>query len=175
MKSCSAITIGLALAVSLAPAAIGQTGTADRLRQPDNTFLTKAAQGGMEEVELGKLAVERASDPKVKNFGQRMVDDHSAANDKLKQVAAKKNVSLPPQMTEEQQRTKAKLAKLSGAEFDRSYMEYMVNDHKADVAEFQREGNSGNDPDVKGFAQETLPTLQDHLRMAQDVHAQLKK
>ncbi len=176
MKFRGTVMVGLASVGLAALTAGAQTnGNADRMMQPDSGFVTAAAQGGMAEVEMGKLAVQRASDQRVKDFGQRMVDDHSAANEHLRQVASKKGVTLPSEINARQKATVAKLSRLSGAAFDRAYMADMVSDHKEDVAEFQREASEGKDTEVKGFAQETLPTLQSHLRMAQDTDDHVKK
>lgn len=133
----------------------------------DKTFIKKAAEGGLAEVELGKLATEKASNDQVKKFGQRMVDDHGKANDQLKDVAAQKHVDLPAELNAKDKATKARLEKLSGEEFDRAYMRDMVKDHKADVAEFARESQSSKDPAVKNFARQTLPTLRQHLKEAE--------
>ncbi|MFN7995883.1 MAG: DUF4142 domain-containing protein [Bryobacteraceae bacterium] len=140
----------------------------------DHTFAMKAAQGGMAEVELGNLAVQKASSPDVKQFGQRMVDDHSKANDQLKEVAGKDKLSLPTGIDAKDQALKNRLEKLSGKQFDEAYMNAMVRDHRTDVSEFQKEANHGNNPDLKSFAANTLPTLQDHLRMAQDTMSKVK-
>jgi|HubBroStandDraft_3_1064219.scaffolds.fasta_scaffold01404_2 putative membrane protein len=140
------------------------------LKATDKTFVRKAAEGGMAEVELGKLAASKASDPEVKSFGQKMVDDHSKANDKLKQVAGQKGVDLPNGMSAKDKALEAKLDKLSGADFDRTYMKEMLKDHQKDVAEFRKEAKrAAADADVKSFASDTLPTLEEHLKMAQDV------
>ena len=136
--------------------------------------MTKAAQGGMAEVELGKLAQSHASNDAVKNFGKRMVDDHSKANDQLKSIAAKENVTLPTTLDAKDQATMDRLAKLNGAQFDRAYINDMVRDHRTDIAEFQREADHGSDPAVKQFASSTLPTLQEHLRLAEDAQKQVK-
>ena len=149
------------------------TTASSKLSAGDAKFVKTAASGGMEEVELGKLAASKASDPDVKNFGQKMVDDHSKANDQLKQIASQKGVTLPTGLNNMQKHDKAKLEKLSGAAFDSSYISMMVKDHKKDVADFQKESNSGKDGDVKSFASSTLPTLQDHLKMAQDASSKL--
>ena len=149
------------------------TTTTAKLSAGDTKFVKEAASGGMEEVELGQLAVSKASDPDVKSFGQKMVDDHSKANDQLKQIASQKGVTLPTGLNNMQKHDKSKLAKLSGGAFDRAYISMMVKDHKKDVADFQKESNHGKDSDVKGFATSTLPTLQDHLKMAQDASSKL--
>lgn len=165
------------LAVTLlmtAALSFGQTGSSDRMKAgtdavpaADQQFMMKAAQGGMAEVELGNLAKEHASSQAVKDFGRHMVDDHSKANDELKSLAARKNVTLPGSIDAKDQATKDRLSKMNGAAFDKAYMRDMVMDHKKDVAEFQKEANSGMDPDVKNWASKTLPTLQQHLQMAQ--------
>jgi putative membrane protein len=129
--------------------------------------------GGMEEVELGQLAAQKASSPEVKNFGQHMVDDHSKANDQLKQLATQKGVTLPASMSAAQKQDVNKLSKLSGAAFDSAYVSMMVKDHKKDVAEFQKESKSGKDSDVKSWASTTLPTLEDHLKMVQGISSSM--
>ena len=143
------------------------------LSSGDRRFLTDASQGGMVEVELGKVATQKASNPDVKSFGQRMVDDHSKANDQLRQVAASKSVKLSEKLSPAKQKEVEKYSKLSGAVFDSAYISHMVSDHKEDVAEFQKESKNGKDADVKSFATNTLPTLQDHLKMAQDISSKL--
>ena len=131
--------------------------------------MKKAADGGMAEVELGKLAAEKGSSQEVKDFGQRMVDDHSKANDQLKQLASQKHVELPQQPSSKHAATKAKLEKLSGEDFDKAYVAEMLKDHKQDVAEFKRESKSAHDDDLKSFASQTLPTLQEHLKQVQNL------
>jgi putative membrane protein len=127
----------------------------------------------MEEVELGKLAAQKASDADVKSFGQKMVDDHSKANDQLQQLASQKGVTLSPTLSPTKKGDVNKLAKLSGAAFDRTYVSMMVKDHKKDVADFQKESSKGKDSDVKSWASTTLPTLQDHLKMVQDISSKM--
>lgn len=133
-----------------------------------NRFAAQAAQGGMAEVELGRLALQRSSDPSVRAFGQKMVSDHTVANAELKGVAARKNLTLPGEMTTEQKSMVEKLSKLSGPEFDKEYMTDMVKDHETDLKEFQTEASEGTDPELKSFASKTLPILQGHLQMARD-------
>jgi len=135
----------------------------------DSKFMKEAAEGGMAEVALGQLAAEKASSSDVKKFGQRMIDDHSKANDELKQLASQKKVALPKDLSVKDKATKARLEKLSGEQFDQAYMKDMVKDHKKDVSDFRRESKSAQDPDVKNFAAQTLPTLEDHLKQAESV------
>jgi len=134
-----------------------------------NTFVKEAAVGGMAEVELGKLAKDKGDSDTVKQFGQKMVDDHSKANDELKSLAKKKNIDLPTSLDAKHQAVVDRLSKLSGADFDRAYSTEMVKDHQEDVKEFQKEANSGTDSDIKNFASSTLPTLQEHLKMAREL------
>jgi putative membrane protein len=143
--------------------------SASQLDAADRTFVNKAAEGGLAEVEFGKLATEKASSNEVKKFGQRMVDDHRKANDQLKQVAGKVGVTLPDRLSPKDQATRDRLSKLSGEQFDSAYMRDMVKDHTKDVAEFRRESQNAKNDDVKNFASQTLPTLQDHLQHAKSI------
>ncbi len=136
---------------------------------PDAAFYKSAAEGGIAEVELGKLAQEKSSSQSVKDFGAMMVSDHSAANEKLKGIADAKDMQLPSSPSMGQMATKAKLEVLSGATFDKSYIKGMVRDHEEDIKEFQREAASGRDPDAKAFAKATLPTLLAHLKKIQAI------
>jgi len=173
----SVLTTAVVLALGAAPAFAAQKTTAAPHKQTstakaanDNTFVTKAAEGGLAEVELGKLATEKASSDQVKQFGQRMVDDHSKANDELKTLAQQKNITLPTSISAKDKAERDRLMKLSGAAFDRAYMSAMLSDHKKDVSEFRVESTSGKDADIKAFAAKTLPTLEEHLKLAQDAN-----
>lgn len=139
------------------------------LGSADRKFVMEAAMGGMAEVELGRLAAERGSSDAVKQFGQRMVDDHSRANSELTQIASGKGITLPTGLDAKHRALMTKMSALSGAAFDRAYAKEMVKDHNKDVALFQREATRGADSDVKAFAQKTLPTLQEHLQMARSL------
>jgi putative membrane protein len=139
----------------------------------DRTFMQKAAQGGMAEVELGQLAQENGQSQEVKDFGKRMVDDHSKAGDQLKQVASQEGVTLPNDLSAKDKATKQRLSQLHGEAFDKAYMNDMVSDHREDVAEFKHESSSGRDPQVKEWATQTLPTLEGHLKMAEQVDAKV--
>jgi putative membrane protein len=160
MKS---LFICLALALPLAVSAADST--------PDLSFYKKAAEGGIAEVELGRLAQEKSSNPSVKEFGAMMVTDHTAANEKLKAVAASKNVKLPTSPSMEQMATKTKLQVLTGDAFDKSYIKTMTKDHEEDIEEFEKEATSGQDPDAKAYAAATLPTLQKHLKKIRQIAA----
>jgi len=135
----------------------------------DKKFAMDAAVGGMAEVELGKLATQKATNPDVKQFGQRMVDDHGKANDELKTVASKESIDLPTSLDSKHQATVDRLSKLSGADFDKAYVREMVKDHDMDVKEFQKEAQNGQNTSVRDFASKTLPTLEEHQKMIHDI------
>src|SRR2546423_354224 len=137
----------------------------------DDNFVNEAAIGGMAEVELGNLAKEKASNSDVKTFGDRMATDHGKANDELKSWAQQKNVTLPSELDAKHKAERDRLAKLSGDAFDKAYMRLMVADHTHDVAAFKRESTGAKDPDLKAWAGETLPTLEEHMKMAKDTNA----
>jgi putative membrane protein len=135
----------------------------------DSSFLKDAAEGGMLEVKMGELAQRNASDPQVKEFGHRMVTDHSNMGNNVKDLASRENVSLAADIGMKDKFVYERLSKKTGADFDKAYMADMVKDHKDDIAAFEKEANSGKDPEAKALAQKALPTLRDHLRMAQEV------
>jgi len=165
------------VAMGSASGASGATATVIRsaLARGDLSFISDAAQGGMAEVALGKLAQQRASDPQVKRFGEQMAQDHGKANEQLMALAAAKGVTPPAAPSRAQERDAQRLAKLSGAEFDRAYMEHMVDDHKKDVSAFRKASKSAADAEVKAFAARTLPTLESHLQMAQTAYETVRK
>jgi putative membrane protein len=138
-----------------------------RPQAADQQFVQSAASGGTAEVELGQLAEEHGSSEQVKAFGRRMVKDHSAANEKLQAVSSKEGMNLPEDMNQQDRETYEKLSKLSGSQFDHAYMANMVQDHKQDIAEFEKEAKYGKDPAVRQWAQQTLPTLKEHLQLAE--------
>lgn len=122
----------------------------------------------MAEVGLGRLGVERAESPDVKQFAQRMVDDHSKVNDELKPIASKEGVTIPKGLDPKHKATKDRLAKLSGRDFDRAYMREMTSDHNHDVSAFQKQSAKARDPKLKAWIDKTLPTLKEHQQLAQD-------
>ncbi len=132
----------------------------------DIEFVLAAAQGGMAEVEIGRLAAERARSEEVKRFAQRMVDDHGKGGEELKAIASSKSIALPEKLAPKDQALRDRLARLNGEAFDRAYMRAMLNDHVKDVSEFRHESHDGGDPEVKAWAAGILPTLEDHLKMA---------
>jgi putative membrane protein len=128
-----------------------QTTTKTRA-SADEAFVKEAAKGGLAEVEFGKLATEKASNDRVKQFGQKMVTDHSKANDELKPIAASKNIQAASELDSKHKATYDRMKAMSGATFDRAYVSDMLRDHEKDVAAFRKESTSGRDPDVKAFA-----------------------
>lgn len=139
----------------------------------DSDFAQKAAIGGLAEVELGQMAQTKAASADVRQFGQMMVSDHTKANAELMNIAASKTLTLPRELDAEHRAVRDQLNALSGAEFDRQYMAAMVKDHNETVALFQAEANGGNDAELKAFAARTLPKLQDHLRVANEIAAKV--
>jgi putative membrane protein len=135
----------------------------------DSQFAKQAAQSDLAEVKLGQLAEQKGTDSTVKDFGKRMVTDHSNAQDQLKTAAAKDNITLPTTLSAKDQATYDQLSKLSGTQFDKAYAQDMVKDHTMDISQFQHEANDGKDASIKSFASDTLPTLQEHLRLAKQM------
>lgn len=160
------ITFGLVIAAPFVFAAV-PGHAADKLSAQDRSFVHDAAQGGLAEVQEGKLAQQKASSADVKQFANTMVTDHTKANDELKRIAQEKGVTAPARTSEQEATAEANLRKESGTQFDRDYIKQQIGDHQKTIALFEKQVNSGSDPDLKSFAQETLPILRRHLEMAQ--------
>ncbi len=159
------------------PVAPDQTSASTSSRSDkmsDREFMLKAAQGGMTEVELGKLAQEKGSSSDVKEFGSHMVMDHSKANEELKAIAANKGVTLPSALDAKHQAAVDRLQHLSGPAFDRAYVKAMVKDHEKDAAEFRDASDSAQDPDVKNFAGNTLKMIDSHLADIKSIQSKMK-
>lgn len=163
----------LMLAIALVASALTAFAAQGSLPKADQKFVMDAAQGGMMEVQLGQLAQQNAQSQDVKNFGQRMVTDHTKANDELKALAQQKGITLPTEMKHKMKSEADKLGKMSGADFDRHYMKMMVKDHEKDVAEFRKATKKVKDPDLNAFAAKTLPVLEQHLQQAKEVSKNL--
>jgi putative membrane protein len=129
----------------------------------DNEFAVKAANGGMLEMELARLVREKGQRSDVKEFAAMMMADHQKANDELKAIAGRKNITLPARLGDDEQKHVDELAKLSGTEFDKKYVDLMVDDHEKDVKLFKEAADDADDADLKAFAAKTLLTLQKHL------------
>jgi putative membrane protein len=148
----------------------GQGGT---MSQQDQKFARDAAADGMMEVELGQLATQKASSQAVKDFGQRMVRDHTQANQQLLQIASQKGLTLSKELPADMRQERDKLSKASGAEFDRMYMSHMLKAHEKDIKEFERESKNAGDPALRSFAEQNLPILRQHLELARSVATQV--
>ncbi|WP_316808166.1 DUF4142 domain-containing protein [Pedobacter agri] len=140
----------------------------------DAKFTTAAAVGGMAEVELGKLALQKSSNPQVKEFATMMVNDHGKANTELMEIAAAKNITLPSTVDEEHKSKMDDLSKKSGADFDKAYVDAMVDGHKSTLKLMEDESKSGADAELKAFATKTAPVVQTHLTMINKIKDGMK-
>ena len=168
------VVAGLALALGAGLMFAAESDQHGQLSAGDYKFLKEAASGGMTEVELGQLAKQKGTDQSVRNFGDRMVTDHQKANDELKQIASSKGATIPTEVAHGDRTTIDKLEKATGAEFDKEYAAAMVKDHRKDVKEFKDAADDVKDPELKAFAQKTVGTLQEHLRLAEDMAKTVK-
>lgn len=186
MKISLVIGSAVLLAAMLSGQNTSRSNTAGAVSSADESFVIKAAHGGMEEVEMGKMAAQKATDPRVRQFGQRMVDDHSRANDELMAIARQKGIeagSMSSTDSNSRGTTASantgsdskmqKMSGMSGAQFDRAYMRDMVSDHENDVAEFEQASRTVKDADLKAFIDKTLPTLREHLSEARNINQSL--
>ncbi len=135
----------------------------------DRMFVTKAMQGSIAEVQLGQLTLQKSNNDQVKQFAQRMIDDHTKLNDQMKPVAQQLGVAVPEQVSKKDRNTMAKLQALSGPAYDQAYIRDMVKDHKQDLSEFQTEASSGQDQTVKDAAAQGSKLIAQHLQMAQQM------
>ena len=145
------------------------------LDKKDAEYLQKSAQGTMSEVKMGEMAQQQAADERVKQFGKRMVEDHGKDLQAIRQLASQKHVTLPDAPNKEQSKEAEKLAKLSGADFDKEYVKYEMKDHKDDVKENGETMKKATDPDVKNFASAEYRTVSAHKKDIDAIHAQLGK
>lgn len=152
----------------LAAFAFAGLPVAAQIAHTDRSFVTKAAEGGMAEVQMAQLAQTKAQSQAVKDLANKLYNDHTKAGDELKAIASSQNITWPSGLNLKQQREYNKLMALSGADFDREYVNYQIKDHKEDLDEFQHEANHGTNPQVKAWASKTLATLREHLQMAEN-------
>jgi putative membrane protein len=179
MKITNTAKLSAIAAVALALSASTLLG-ADRenrgqLSSKDYKFVSEAVRGGTTEVELGQLAAQKASTDQARTFGQRMVTDHKRANEELETIASRKGATLPAKLSHSENSEMSRLQKSTGADFDKAYAKHMVKDHETDVKDFEDAAKNLDDAELRAFAQKTLPTLQEHLRMARDLEAQTKR
>ena len=156
-------------AMAPAPAAGGSMAAAPStasLTAADKKFVMKAASGGMAEVQAAQLAQQKSQDSGVKDFAAKMITDHTAANTQLTTLAGQKGLTVPTALDDKDQSEIDKLTKLDGKKFDKMYMKGQVKDHKSMLTLLQKEAKSGKDPDLKAFAEQTIPVVQSHLDMA---------
>lgn len=136
---------------------------------PDAAFVMQAGQDGHAEVELGKLAQKNGSSAAVKDFGGRMVKDHGKANQELASIAKKLGMTVPTEPSDKHKAVAKKLSALTGEKFDEEYASEMVQAHENAVTLFQKQAKIGEAAELKAFASKTLPTLEEHLKMARDL------
>lgn len=145
------------------------------LSSRDRNFVMQAAQTGMLEVQLGRLAVQRGSSPGVKQYGQEMVEEHTQKNQELMQLAMQKGQEVPTEMSSQNKALTDRLSRLSGTSFDAAYKQAMIDSHNQAIALFQAQSQQGQDPELKAWAAQTLPNLQAHLQMVNQMLADTSK
>ncbi len=148
-------------------------GNTMQVAESDRMFAVKASQGGKQEVELGQLAAKQASSSDVKAFANRMIQDHSKAGDELMQTTNKLGITVPATEDPAFEKKKDQLSKLKGVDFDRAYMNEMVDGHTKVATDFESYANTGTNADLKAWASRTLPTVREHLQMAKDIQSKL--
>jgi putative membrane protein len=135
----------------------------------DKKFVRAALEGGTAEVELGQLAVQKASSEDVKQFGQKMIDDHTRMGDQMREVAEKEGIRAPAGTTAKDKGLETKLKALSGDSFDKAYIAAMVKGHRQDLADFKKEADMGNDTAIKDAASQGTQVISEHLKMAERI------
>lgn len=198
-----AVALCTVLALSVAPVRAADDndkdkGASGQLSHNDQNFIKDAARGGMMEVHMGQLGVQKAQSAGVKQFAQRLIDDHTKANTELRQLASSKGITLPEptkvagtytdtdtDRTQVREKTDAestdhkehaalkKLEGLSGTEFDREFVKMAVKDHEKDVSEFEKASKKSEDTELKAWIDKTLPTLREHLSQAKSLESQV--
>lgn len=166
MKTLNAINVGC-LALSLGVASVNANAAAD------DGFVKKASAGGAAEVKLGELAQQRAQSPQVKEFAQHLASEHQQANTELQRLAQTKGMKVETGVSGKHKQAISRLKKVSGQEFDKKFMETVVKEHKDDIKDFKKQAQKGKDADIKNWAQKTLPALEKHLQMAQQMQQQV--
>jgi putative membrane protein len=173
------VLAGLATALVL-PAVQAQTPRTGndqqrgQLSESDYKFVVDVARSGQVEVQMGQLASQKGESQAVKDFGQRMVTDHTKANNELKQLISQKGATVPAELSHHEQSSVDRLQNQSGRDFDKVYAKDMAKDHKKDVKEFEKAAKDIKDSDLRAWAQKTLPVLQQHLKMAEQMETSVK-
>jgi putative membrane protein len=143
------------------------TTARDKLSWGDRRFVTKAADGGQAEVQVAELAAQRATNPEVKSFAQKLVDDHTKVNSELMSIASQKNVKVD--VDDDKDRAYKRLNKKSGSEFDQEFVEHMIDEHEKDVKMFEKAASDAKDPEIRAFASKHVSHLREHLQQAQSL------
>ena len=167
-KSCAVAAVAAGMALCM-------TGFAQQanLTEQDRNFLQELSQSNRVEVQLGRMAEQKATNPKVKDFARQMVNDHSKLQNQLEDFTAKRNFTLSTSTTPQQQNMVDQLQGMSGNEFDKQYMTRMLQDHKQDVAKVQQHMTTSQDPAVQDLARKTLPFLENHVRIAENIAGEM--
>jgi putative membrane protein len=168
MKKLYMLLVALVLVVGWTSLPFAQD-KAEKKPVPDSRFMMDAARDGLFHVEAGKLAAQRASSEDVKKFGQHAIEHHTQINEELTNLASTKGVTLPKKMSKTEREALDKVAKLSGPDFDKAYLQMEIRDHSKDLSVFQKEAKDGKDPDVKAWAAKTVAAIEEHLKMARDL------
>lgn len=175
MKNTRTFIYGISMALLLSGSSSAWAAAArSELPSPDKKFVEHAMEGGRAEIQLGQVAADKATSPEVREFGTRMVQDHSTANEQLTKILAQQGYTEPAP-TEKSAKMAEKFERMNATDFDRAYMHDMVKDHKKDIAEFKKEAADGQDVQIKEWAAHTLPTLEKHLHLAQQTQSSLPK
>jgi putative membrane protein len=167
-------TTGTSATTLTATGSLSTAGTVADVAPAEKEFVSKAGMSGLAEVQQGNLALTKASNAAVKQFAQRMVTDHTKGNEELQTIASAKGLALPTELDDEHKDALEHLNALSGAEFDKAYMDHMVQDHQKAVADFTTTSQTALDAEIKALAAKTLPTLQEHLTQATEIRSKLK-
>lgn len=141
----------------------------------DQDFAVNTANAGMTEIQAGQMAEQKGGAKDVKVYGAMMVKDHTAAADKLKMIAASKNITLPSTVSSDMQKNLDDLSRKAGKDFDKAYIDMMISDHKKVISAFEDESKNGSDADIRGFADSTLHVLRHHLDEAEKCHKMMMK
>lgn len=154
---------------STAETAQEESAKPKKLADEDLTFMKEAARGGLAEVRMGQIGLSNGESQPVKDFSQRLVDDHTKANQELEKLAIKKGITLPDSVSEQHKSMLQHLESLKGREFDAAFQQHAVQDHQKDIEKFKTASAKAKDPEIRSFAEKTLPVLQRHLEAAQNL------
>jgi putative membrane protein len=169
MKTYGQLVIAMLTVLALLAIGYAQQSKSEQSMPTGNAFINKAAEINLGEIELGKLARQRGNNDAVKQFGKLMVSDHTAAQNELRQLASERKITLPTQPGTETSNLDAELSRKTGAQFDQDYASHMLQGHKGAIAAFENEIEHGKDPAIKAYAEKVLPSIQDHIRIAEDL------